>query len=296
MRVIHHLSSARVTTLATLLLCLALSACGGGGDADAVADNPQIPPVTQPVTPPVTTPTTPPTASEQDLAGFTAAWMSYQMLASVNMLQMAAGGTGSCGLGGTVAYDAVAGVSTLEQCHTRAFPYQVYSGRNSISQLVSNTDRSQVSAAIRSPSVRVVSADTGALEYTITDGEITGDVVSSESGDRFSFTATGLRIRAGQASDYTISNAGSTSTTVVFRNGQPERTSNNISSCSPKPGGLLRRGASVPTSTVTPALCSMPAVATRFAKSCIPTTSASGGTLSTMGKISATYLRIESGR
>lgn len=230
MPVIPHLSSARVTTLATLSLCLALSACGGGGDADAgaVADNPQIPPVTQPVTPPVTTPTTPPTASEQDLAGFTAAWMSYQMLASVNMLQMAAGGTGSCGLGGTVAYDAVAGTSTLDQCHTRAFPYQVYSGRNSISQLVSNADRSQVSAAIRSPSVRVVSADTGTLEYTITDGEITGDVVSSESGDRFSFTATGLRIRAGQASDYTISNAGSTSTTVVFRNGQPERTSNNL--------------------------------------------------------------------
>ena len=123
MPVIPHLSSARVTTLATLSLCLALSACGGGGDADA---------------------------GEQDLAGFTAAWMSYQMLASVNMLQMAAGGTGSCGLGGTVAYDAVAGTSTLDQCHTRAFPYQVYSGRNSISQLVSNADRSQVSAAIRS--------------------------------------------------------------------------------------------------------------------------------------------------
>lgn len=226
MLVIPHLSSARIATLANLSLCLVLSACGGGGEADAgpVAGNPQTPPVTSPVT----TPTTPPAASEQDLTGFAAAWMSYQMLASVNLMQMAAGGTGSCGLGGTVAYDVTAGVSTLDQCRTRAFPYAVYSGRNNVSQLVSNADRSQVSAAIRSPSVRVSSADTGALEYTITEGEITGDLVSSESGDRFAFTATGLRIRAGQASDYTISNAGSTSTTVVFRNGQPERTSNNL--------------------------------------------------------------------
>lgn len=221
MRVIPHLSSTGVT-LAVLSLCLSLSACGGGGEADA--GNPSTPPVT----PPVTTPTTPPTASAQDLAGFAAAWMSYQMLASVNMLQMAAGGTGTCGLGGSLAYDAASGVGTLDQCRTRAFPYALYSGRNTISQLISNADRSQVSAAIRSPSVRVLSADTGALEYTITDGEIAGNLVGSEDGDRYTFTATGLRIRAGQASDYTISNAGSTNTTVLFRNGQPERTSNNL--------------------------------------------------------------------
>ena len=33
-----------------------------------------------------------------------------------------------------------------------------------------------------------------------------------------------------------------------------------------------------------------------FGEELLPTTSASGGTLSTIGKISATYLRIESGR
>jgi hypothetical protein len=204
-------------------LCLALSACGGGSD-DATTTTPSTPPV---VTPP-TTPVTAPGAAAQDLTGFAAAWMAYQMLASVHALQLAAGGNGTCGLGGTVAWDAGTGTGKLAQCRMREFPWQVYSGRNTVAQLVANADRSVVSAALSAPSVQVLSAETGALEYTITGGEIAGALQGSDDGDRYTFTASSLRIHVGQSSDYTISNAGSTSTAVVFRNGLPERTTDNL--------------------------------------------------------------------
>jgi len=238
-----------VPALAILSLSMSLSACGGGGGGDAAA--PVTPPVVTPpvvtppvvtppvVTPPVVTPpvVTPPVVTppdtgvgviDSDLASFAAAWLSFQMLESVQAVQMTAGGNGNCGLGGSVAYNATTGAATLSKCLTKAFPYQALTGGSTITKLTANADRSDVLAIIKSPSIQMLNPVSGEAEYALLDGDIISTVQDSDAATNFFYTSTVLQFRAGTASNYTISNASSTSTAIVFRNGVPERSTNSL--------------------------------------------------------------------
>lgn len=216
-------------TAIPLALALTLSACGGGGsDTDTAAVTPPVttPPVT---TPPVTTPpvTTPPATTGNDLSSFAVAWASFQMLESVQALQLTAGGSGNCGAGGTTAYDATKATQTLNRCKLNEMPYQLYSGTSTVKQLTANADHTLVVAQLTAPAIDVLDAD-GALEFKLVGGDINGTMQDNGSDDSYFYNSTQLQFRAGASTSYTISNAGSTSTVIVFVAGKPERSTNNL--------------------------------------------------------------------
>jgi hypothetical protein len=215
-------------TAIPLALALTLSACGGGSDTDTAAVTPPVttPPVT---TPPVTTPpvTTPPATTGNDLSSFAVAWASFQMLESVQALQLTAGGTGNCGAGGTTAYDAAKATQTLNRCRVNEMPYQLYSGTSTVKQLTANADHTLVVAQLTAPAIDVLGTD-GALEFKLVGGDINGTMQDNGSDDSYFYTSTQLQFRAGASTSYTISNAGSTSTVIAFVAGKPERSTNNL--------------------------------------------------------------------
>jgi hypothetical protein len=215
-------------TAIPLALALTLSACGGGSDTDTAAVTPPVttPPVT---TPPVTTPpvTTPPATTGNDLSSFAVAWASFQMLESVQALQLTAGGTGNCGAGGTTAYDATKATQTLNRCKLNEMPYQLYSGTSTVKQLNANADHTLVVAQLTAPAIDVLDTD-GTLEFKLVGGDINGTMQDNGSDDSYFYTSTQLQFRAGASTSYTISNAGSTSTVIAFAAGKPERSTNNL--------------------------------------------------------------------
>jgi hypothetical protein len=214
-------------TAIPLALALTLSACGGS-DTDTAAVTPPVttPPVT---TPPVTTPpvTTPPATTGNDLNSFAVAWASFQMLESVQALQLTAGGTGNCGAGGTTAYDATKATQTLNRCRVNEMPYQLYSGTSTVKQLSANADHTLVVAQLTAPAIDVLDTD-GALEFKLVGGDINGTMQDNGSDDSYFYNSTQLQFRAGASTSYTISNAGSTSTVIAFVAGKPERSTNNL--------------------------------------------------------------------
>jgi hypothetical protein len=220
-------------TAIPLALALTLSACGGGSDTDTAAVTPPAttPPVTTPpvTTPPVTTPpvTTPPATTGNDLSSFAVAWASFQMLESVQALQLTAGGTGNCGAGGTTAYDANKATQTLNRCKLNEMPYQLYSGTSTVKQLTANADHTLVVAQLTAPAIDVLDTD-GALEFKLVGGDINGTMQDNGSDDSYFYNSTQLQFRAGASTSYTISNAGSTSTVIAFVAGKPERSTNNL--------------------------------------------------------------------
>lgn len=220
-------------TAIPLALALTLSACGGGSDTDTAAVTPPVttPPVTTPpvTTPPVTTPpvTTPPATTGNDLSSFAVAWASFQMLESVQALQLTAGGTGNCGQGGTTAYDATKATQTLNRCRVNEMPYQLYSGTSTVKQLSANADHTLVVAQLTAPAIDVLDTD-GTLEFKLVGGDINGTMQDNGSDDSYFYTSTQLQFRAGASTSYTISNAGSTSTVITFVAGKPERSTNNL--------------------------------------------------------------------
>ncbi|MYN30452.1 hypothetical protein [Duganella levis] len=215
-------------TAIPLALALTLSACGGGSDTDTAAVTPPVttPPVT---TPPVTTPpvTTPPATTGNDLSSFAVAWASFQMLESVQALQLTAGGTGNCGAGGTTAYDAAKATQTLNRCRVNEMPYQLYSGTSTVKQLTANADHTLVVAQLTAPAIDVLDTD-GTLEFKLVGGDINGTMQDNGSDDSYFYNSTQLQFRAGASTSYTISNAGSTSTVITFVAGKPERSTNNL--------------------------------------------------------------------
>lgn len=215
-------------TAIPLALALTLSACGGGSDTDTAAVTPPVttPPVT---TPPVTTPpvTTPPATTGNDLSSFAVAWASFQMLESVQALQLTAGGSGNCGAGGTTAYDATKATQTLNRCKLNEMPYQLYSGTSTVKQLTANADHTLVVAQLTAPAIDVLDTD-GTLEFKLVGGDINGTMQDNGSDDSYFYTSTQLQFRAGASTSYTISNAGSTSTVIAFAAGKPERSTNNL--------------------------------------------------------------------
>lgn len=220
-------------TAIPLALALTLSACGGGSDTDTAAVTPPAttPPVTTPpvTTPPVTTPpvTTPPATTGNDLSSFAVAWASFQMLESVQALQLTAGGSGNCGAGGTTTYDAARATQTLNRCKLNEMPYQLYSGTSTVKQLSANADHTLVVAQLTAPAIDVLDTD-GALEFKLVGGDINGTMQDNGSDDSYFYTSTQLQFRAGASTSYTISNAGSTSTVIAFAAGKPERSTNNL--------------------------------------------------------------------
>jgi hypothetical protein len=205
-----------------LALAVALTACGGGaGEADGSNSG-----GSSTTTPPTTT--TPPAAGGDDLASFAVAWASFQMLESVQALQLTAGGTGNCGQGGSTAYDAASAKQTLTRCRPTELPYQLFTGTASVVQLSADAAHTQVVAQLAAPTLEVYSADSGELDFKLVGGDISGTLQGSDSGDSYFYASQQLQFRAGQSTSYAISNAGSTSTVITFVNGKPERSTNNL--------------------------------------------------------------------
>jgi len=68
----------------------------------------------------------------------------------------------------------------------------------------------------------------GSVDFTLTAGDITSEVTNSDSGDRYFYALNALSFLAGQVSRYTITNAGSTNTSVIYEGGVPVRYTNNL--------------------------------------------------------------------
>jgi hypothetical protein len=212
-----------------LSLAFALTACGGSSDADTASTTPPVttPPVT---TPPVTTPpvTTPPATTGNDLASFATAWVTFQMLESVQALQLTAGGTGNCGVSGSLSYSAATATQTLTRCRPTELPYQLFNGTSTVSQLSANADHTLVVAQLTAPAIDVLEAASGDLEFKLVGGDINGTLQASGDVDSYFYTSNQLQFRAGASTSYTISNAGSTSTVITFVAGSPDRSTNNL--------------------------------------------------------------------
>jgi hypothetical protein len=207
-----------------LSLTVALTACGGGSGSPSSSTTPPA------TTPPVTTPpvTTPPATTGNDLASFATAWVTFQMLESVQALQLTAGGTGNCGVSGSLSYSAATATQTLARCRPTELPYQLFNGTATMSQLTANPDHTMVVAQLKAPAIDVLEAATGDLEFKLVGGDINGTMQDNGGDDSYFFTSNELLFRAGASSSYTISNAGSTSTVIAFVAGKPERSTNNL--------------------------------------------------------------------
>jgi hypothetical protein len=208
------------TSIAVLAIAALLSACGGGssgsGGSGGTADTPTTNVPAAPV-------------QDTDLDSFAAAWTSYILVQAVQPLQMTAGATGQCHSGGSVSYDAATGKQTLQQCRLKQFPSRVLDGSFMVSDLNANDDRSHVLATIRSPSVNVADAATGAAEFTLNASDDINSVVSdSDAGNSYFYNTHSMSFKAGQSSQYTISKAGSTSTNILFEGGVPVRYTDNL--------------------------------------------------------------------
>lgn len=215
-----------------------LSACGGGSDPAGNADSGTppaqssgTPPAQSSGTPPAQSSGTPPSSttpvSDKDLASFAAAWTSMTVLEAVQPLQVTAGASGACQVSGSLRYDAASGTQTLQQCRLKQFPGYVFDGTMQVGSVTSDDARSHFSASIDAPSIRIAGTD-GAVQYTLNRGDIASEVTDSDSGDHYFYASHVLSFLAGQASRYDVSNAGSTSTDVVFESGIPVRYTNNL--------------------------------------------------------------------
>lgn len=150
------------------------------------------------------------------------------MVQTVPLLQVTAGASAACPTGGSARYDAAAKVETLAACGSRQFPEHLYSGTFAVSNLTTNSDHSQTSLNISAPLIVVADAG-GATEFKLESGDIGGSFTDSDAGDTYVFAATSLVFKAGQASRYAVSNAGSTSLSVNIINSVPVRSTNNLS-------------------------------------------------------------------
>lgn len=228
----------RPVSVLMLLSAIFLSACGGS-DPGAGAGNPAAgtPAAGTPSTgtPSTSTPSTGTPAAgtpaagttDNDLAAFAAAWTSFTLLESVQPLQMVAGATGACAQGGSLNYDAASGKQSLQQCRLKQFPGHAFTGAMHVSALSVDAGRSHVSGAIDTPGITVADA-AGGLEYTLTGGDISSDVNDSDAGNQYFYASHALSFTAGTSRRYEISNAGSTSTAIVFESGTPVRYTNNL--------------------------------------------------------------------
>lgn len=205
------------------LLALLLAACGGGSDNSSDTAAPTTPPVT---TPPPVVAVPDPVQPGKDLASFAAAWVSYTMVQAVPMLQLAAGASDNCPLGGTARYDAAAGRQVLAACRTRQAPDQAFTGSYAVGQLTSSAGTT--TAALSAPAVEVFAAADGAREFALTGGSIASEVVDNDAGDRYFFTSPSLDFTAGAGHRYAVSNAGSTSIAVTFEQQVPVRETANL--------------------------------------------------------------------
>jgi len=214
-----------------VLSAILLAACGGSGSADggtAPAAGTPGAGTSAPDTPATGTPGTPGTAApDSDLASFAAAWTSFMLLESVQPLQLVVGATAACPRGGSLAYDAASATQTLQQCRLNQFPDHAFTGTLHLTGLTATTDRSHVSASIDVAGVTVADA-AGGVEYTLAAGDIGSEVSDSDAGDRYVYASHALSFRIGTARRYEISNAGSTSTAILYEAGTPVRYTDNL--------------------------------------------------------------------
>jgi hypothetical protein len=222
-----------INMLATLVSAsFALAGCGGSTES-APALVPTAPPAQSPVTPPQTpaqppaqTPVTPVTTST-DLQSFAAAWISYNMVQTAPLLQLTSGASGTCPTGGSTRFDASTHTQTLTACGSRQFPEHLYSGSFTVSNLSQDSASGLTAMSISAPSMTVANAS-GQTEFTLESGDIGGNFKDSDTADTYFFASNSLIFKAGQASRYVLSNAGSTSVGIAIINGQPDRSTNNL--------------------------------------------------------------------
>lgn len=216
-----------VATLTLLTLLAGLTACGGATKSLASPAGASAQPSTDVGTVGATG-SDASTPSAIDLQAFATAWISYNMVQAVPPMQLTTGANGACPLGGSAAFDDAEKKETLSKCGSRQFPGHVYSGGFAVSDLSANADRSHVAAGIHTPTIAVADAASGSTEFTLEAGDIVSEVSDSEAGDHYFFSSPLLTFKAGTMSRYAIANAGSTSLDIVFVNGAPERTTNNL--------------------------------------------------------------------
>lgn len=217
-------------TIAAFAIAATTTACGGA-DPVQPGSTPKdsASTVAAPTPAPAPAPAPAPSPSpDKDLASFAAAWTSFILVQSVQPLQMTAGATGSCGLSGSASYDATASKQTLRGCRLKQFPTHVFEGSFTVGTLTADDTRSHIVASIDKPAVTIMDAATGAAEFTLTAGDIASDMLDSDAGNHYFYASRSLTFRAGQASQYTVSNAGSTSTDILFEAGIPVRYTNNL--------------------------------------------------------------------
>jgi hypothetical protein len=218
-------------TLLAASTLFALAGCGGGTDTSTTI--PTSPPAPAPVAatpepaPSVSVPVPQPTTSiSADLQSFAAAWISYNMVQIAPTLQLAAGATDACPVGGTARYDVTTQVETLVACGIKQFPEHTFTGSFAVNNLATSNGRTF--ANISAPHIAVATAATGQTEFTLDSGDIGGDVTDSINGDVYYFASQALSFSAGQSHHYTVSNAGATSITILVSNGVPDRTTTNL--------------------------------------------------------------------
>lgn len=149
------------------------------------------------------------------------------MVQTAPLLQLTSGASGTCPTGGSTRFDGSTHTQTLTACGSRQFPEHLYSGSFTVSNLSQDNASGLTAMSISAPSMTVANAS-GQTEFTLESGDIGGNFKDSDTADTYFFTSNSLIFKAGQASRYVLSNAGSTSVGIAIINGQPDRSTNNL--------------------------------------------------------------------
>lgn len=209
-----------------------LTACGGGGGgpnpvepSTGQSGNGNTPPTTAPTTPTTTPPVSETSGASTDLRAFAAVWTGYSMARTVPMIQLMAGATVSCPLGGQTSYDPVAQRQNAVNCISREDPVNTYNGMYSIGGLTVTPDSGIRLARLFNLDVTMTS--TVGNTFKIGDGEIGSQVEDTGTGSTFSFSSAALTFTVGMTK-YMLSNAAAVLIAIDVVNGKAQRTTTNM--------------------------------------------------------------------